>query len=163
MMQRHPEWRVLNYGKGGSRTDRILDRVDAALAPKPNVVIVLAGINDLYQLRKPEHAIEHLQKIYEKIAAAHVRIMVCTIMPTRTLGDIVSQRIDTVNAWIRAYAPAHELGLCDLNRLMEDPKNPGEIFDNTDGVHLTVAGYRRMGETVSDCVEHWLGPVPTSR
>src|SRR5437588_8526511 len=52
LMKTHPDWQVLNRGVNGERSDQIRARFarDAAQA-KPAVVVVIAGVNDVYQGR----------------------------------------------------------------------------------------------------------------
>src|SRR5262249_44314137 len=46
----HPEWRVLNRGVNGERTDQIAARFDRdVLAASPQLVVIIAGVNDVYQ------------------------------------------------------------------------------------------------------------------
>src|SRR2546421_10841772 len=52
LTQSHPDWHVLNRGVNGERSDQIRARftrdvVDA----KPAVVVIIAGVNDVYQGR----------------------------------------------------------------------------------------------------------------
>ncbi len=165
LAQRHPRWRVVNRGVGGERTDQILGRVeDVLLAHKPDVVIVLAGINDLHKGRNADHAIEHLQRIYDRCRSGRARVMACTIMPTMVSGLEISQGIDTINAWIRDYGPTHGFGVCDLSQRMADPQRPGETLGSTDdGIHLTELGYQQMGDLVDACLQKWLDLPASAR
>src|SRR3954463_6846373 len=55
LMQAHPDWQVLNRGVDGERSDQIRARFarDAAQA-RPEVVVIIAGVNDVYQGRTAE-------------------------------------------------------------------------------------------------------------
>ena len=49
-MQAHADWRVLNRGINGERADQIHARfAQDAAAAKPDVVVIIAGVNDTYQ------------------------------------------------------------------------------------------------------------------
>ena len=158
IMQRHPEWRVLNRGIGGQRSDEILRRFNSdVLAVKPDVVILLAGINDLYQGRPPEHVITHLRQLAQQATDARVRVMLCTVLPFDGMSDHVAKGIATVNDWIRDYTESHHLGYCDTFHAMEDPEQRGTLISTDDGMHPDVDGYRRMGEAIAGCLERWLG------
>src|SRR5476651_759793 len=55
LMQTHPDWRVLNRGVNGERSDQIRARFDRdVLTAKPDLVVIIAGVNDVYQGRSVE-------------------------------------------------------------------------------------------------------------
>ena len=52
LMQSHPEWEVLNRGVNGERSDQIRARFERdVVAARPVLVVVIAGVNDVYQGR----------------------------------------------------------------------------------------------------------------
>jgi lysophospholipase L1-like esterase len=56
LMQAHPDWRVLNRGVNGERSDQIRARFARdAVQPKPAAVVIIAGVNDVYQGRSAVH------------------------------------------------------------------------------------------------------------
>ncbi len=157
MMQAHPEWRVLNRGVGGERTDEILARFDRdVLASKPNAVIVLAGINDLYQGNSAQSAIDNLSRIYARAEESGIRIIACTVMPYAGMGPRMRERLQQVNDWIRETSKAKHYGFCDLHAVMQDADQPGELAHTEDGVHPDVAGYREMAAALSGALEKTL-------
>ena len=154
LMQRHPEWRVLNRGVSGERTDQILKRFDAdVVTSHPQIVIILAGVNDLYQGSSAERVTEHLRRLYERARQHGIDVLACTILPYNGSGVRVQARMAEVNGWIRDYARAHSLELCDLFPVMEDPEHPGGLRETADGIHPDVDGYRRMGDAIADTLE----------
>ena len=82
LMQTHADWRVLNRGINGERADQIHARfardVDAA---KPDLVIIIAGVNDVYQGRTAESAERELEALYNEARAAKIPIVAGTIIP----------------------------------------------------------------------------------
>src|SRR5476651_327843 len=73
LMQAHPDWRVLNRGVNGERTDQIRARFtrDAAAA-KPELVVIVAGVNDVYQGRSVASAERELELMYDAARAAKI-------------------------------------------------------------------------------------------
>ena len=68
-MQMHPDWRVLNRGVNGERSDQIRARfardvIDAA----PDAVVILAGVNDIYQGRTAAAVERELEAMYRRRA-----------------------------------------------------------------------------------------------
>jgi len=70
MMQAHPEWTVLNRGVNGERSDEIRTRFARdVLEARPDYVIVLAGVNDIFQGLLPEAVERNLGPIYAAASA----------------------------------------------------------------------------------------------
>src|SRR3954447_19521200 len=65
LMQAHPDWQVLNRGVNGERSDQIRARFarDVTQA-KPAAVVIVAGVNDVYQGRSVESAQRELEAMY---------------------------------------------------------------------------------------------------
>ena len=67
LMQAHPEWMVLNHGVNGERSDQIRGRFERDVVDlAPQAVVVIAGVNDVYQGREAQHVIEQLIAMYER-------------------------------------------------------------------------------------------------
>ena len=65
MMMRNSEYIVFNRGVNGERTEQIFERFKKYVTTEtPDAVIVLAGVNDLYQGASAEEVEVQLQKIY---------------------------------------------------------------------------------------------------
>src|SRR3954469_10106592 len=73
LMQTHPDWQVLNRGVNGERSDQIRTRFarDVAAA-RPSVVVILAGVNDVYQGRSAESVARELEAMYAAARAAKI-------------------------------------------------------------------------------------------
>lgn len=155
--RRYPGRRFLNRGVNGERTDQILRRFKRDLKrSQPDAVIVLAGVNDLYQGYPPERIQENLEGIYALAAGQGIPVMACTILPYNGASPAVLERMRQVNGWIRRHSRQAGLGFCDLFSVMQDPDRQGNLVSSADGLHPDVNGYRRMGEAVADCLEKWL-------
>lgn len=154
LMQTHPDWRVLNRGIGGQRSDEILARFTPdVLSHRPDAVIILAGVNDLYQGLPPDWVIENLQQLYDRAQKAGLRVVTCSIMPYAGIRPAVLSRLQAVNDWIERASRQRGFGFCDLYRAMQDPQRPQELQHTADGLHPNVEGYRRMAAALSPVVE----------
>ena len=152
--RRHPAWRVLNRGINGERSGEILRRFESDVAAlKPQVVIVLAGVNDLYQGVPVEQVKRNLAEIYDKAAQQKIRVMACTILPYDSASVAARTRMREVNEWIQATAQERGLGFCDTHRAVEDPARPDRLAGSPDGLHPDVETYRKMGEAIADALE----------
>ena len=64
LMEDEPDWEVVNQGVNGERSDQILARFERdVIDHRPSAVVVIAGVNDVYQGREPSHVIEQLGAI----------------------------------------------------------------------------------------------------
>lgn len=157
IMKLHPEWKVLNRGVNGERSDQILRRFNQDVSAfKPDTVIVLAGVNDLYQGYSPESVKKNLILIYERALKEKIRVLACTVLPFDHARPEVLSRIQEVNRWIESYAQEKGLDFCDTYRAVEDPARLGKLFGSPDGLHPNVATYRKMGEAITEVLEKFL-------
>ncbi len=154
MIKNHPEWKVMNRGINGQRSDEILNRFDKDVAAfAPQIVIVLAGVNDLYQGYPVDWIQEHLKAIYERAAQKKIKVLACTIIPYNQSSPEIKARMRDVNQWIENYAREKELGFCDTFHVAEDPSNPGNLASTPDGLHPDVEGYKKMGSAIAEAIE----------
>ncbi len=154
IMKQNPTWTVINQGINGQRTDQILARFDTSvLAHRPHIVVVLAGVNDLYQGMQPEQVIKNLEKIYLRAQTAGIRVITCSILPYNGMSPTVQSRMMQVNLWIENYSRDKGFQFCDLYHVMEDPFKPGRLRSSApDGLHPDVEGYRRMGQEIAKAI-----------
>lgn len=149
ILQKHPDWTVWNRGVRGQRTDQILKRFKyEAGSFDPDVTVVLAGVNDLYQGRSPQEVKSNLGQIYNGAIANHSRVMTCTIVPYNSSTPEIKRRMLEVNRWIRDHSTHAGFLFCDTYEVLNDPKNPGNLAGTPDGIHPDVEGYRKMGEAI---------------
>ena len=73
LMKAHPEWEVVNQGINAQRSDVIAGRFDEdVIAKKPAVVVIIAGVNDVYQGRPAQHVKDQLAAMYRRAHAAGI-------------------------------------------------------------------------------------------
>ena len=153
MMQKHPEWRVINRGINGQRSDEILERFEKELDVfNPQAVIALAGVNDLYQGYSAESVKLNLTKMIDIAGRRKLKLIICTILPYNSASDSVRRRITDVNQRILSFGPDAGFGVCDTFKIVNDPENPFHLRSSPDGLHPSVDGYRQMGEALADLI-----------
>jgi lysophospholipase L1-like esterase len=155
LMRAHPEWRVLNLGAKGQRSDEIRARFERdVVAAAPHVVIILAGANDIYEGYGAERIERELEVMYRAAAAAHITVVTATIIPYDTATAEQSAQMHAVNAWIREYAAAHprETAFCDTRAAVAAPDCADRLVSSPDGLHPSPDGYRRMARALEPAV-----------
>ena len=154
IMKEHPAWKVINLGINGQRSDEMLRRFDADVtALGPDTVIVLAGVNDLFQGREVEEILDNLKAIYEKAKNNKIKVVACTILPYNGMSQKAYLGMRSVNQWIKDYAEKNGLTFCDTSHLLEDAAHPGTLSSTSDSYHPDVPGYRKMGELIARNLE----------
>ena len=152
----HPDWQVLNRGVNGERSDQIRARFarDAA-EPKPSVVVIVAGVNDVYQGRSAQSVERELELMYDAARAANIVVVAGTIVPFDAADADQNARMRTVNEWIRGYAASHPgtVVFCDTRAAVAAPGQADRLVSSPDGLHPTPDGYRRMAEALEPAIK----------
>src|SRR5215813_8182516 len=131
LMRTRPAWRVLNRGVNGERTDQIHARFDRdVLRERPDVVIIIGGVNDIYQGRSADAATRELAAMYDAARGAGIAVVAGTIVPYNTATPDANARMHAVNAWIRRYAGEHGLWFCDTRAAVAAPGQPDRLVSS---------------------------------
>lgn len=155
LMQARPDWDVVNQGVNGERSDQILARFDRdVLARRPRVVVIIAGVNDVYQGRPAAHVIEQLAAMYDRAKRAGIRVVAGTIIPYDTATPDQNARMRAVNEWIRTTAAADpSIAYVDTRAAAAAAGDPDRLVESPDGLHPSPAGYRRMADAIRPVIE----------
>ena len=156
LMQAHPDWQVLNRGVNGERSDQIRARFarDAA-QPGPAVVVIIAGVNDVYQGRSAAAVERELEAMYDAARAAKIAVVAGTIIPFNTASADQNARMHAVNGWIKAYAASHAAAVvfCDTRAAVAAPGQPDRLVSSPDDLHPSPDGYRRMADALEPAIK----------
>jgi lysophospholipase L1-like esterase len=155
LTQKHPEWEVLNRGVNGERTDQIAARFTRdVLEAAPLIVILIAGVNDVYQGLPAKHPIEYLREMYSSAVDAGIDVVAGSVLPFNTATPDQNARMREVNDWIRSYAArASRMAFVDTRRAAAHPRNNDRLCDSPDGLHPSADGYRRVAEALAPALE----------
>jgi lysophospholipase L1-like esterase len=154
LMQAHPDWEVLNRGVNGERSDQIRARFDRdVIAADPKAVVIIAGVNDVYQGRSVEHVTVQLHAMYARAAQAGIRVVAGSIIPYNTATPEQNARMRQINQWIRDQPG---IVFVDTRAAAAKADDPDRLFDSPDGLHPTAAGYRRMADAIRPVLERVL-------
>jgi lysophospholipase L1-like esterase len=155
LMQAHPEWEVVNQGVNGERSDEILARFDRdVLQQRPKVVVILAGVNDVYQGRPAKHVIAQLTAMYARAKGAGIPVVAGSIIPYNTATPDQNARMRAINDWIRATAAADPaITFVDTRAAAAARDDPDRLFESPDGLHPSPGGYRRMADAIRPVLE----------
>ena len=150
LRQAQPAWRVLNCGINGQRSDEIAARFDRdVLGQNAGAVIIIAGVNDVYQGRGPSHVTHQLDEMYRRAHAHDIPVIAGSIVPFNTATADQNARMHVINSWIAAESAARPgLHFVDTRAATAAAGDPDRLAGSPDELHPDIDGYRRMAEAL---------------
>jgi lysophospholipase L1-like esterase len=156
LMKAHPDWEVVNQGVNGERTDQIRARFEHdVVAQKPAVVVIIAGVNDVYQGRPAQQAKDELAAMYQRAQAAGIQVVAGTIIPYNVATRDQNARMQDINDWIRTQSRTGII-VVDTRAAVAAVGDPDLLASSPDGLHPDAAGYRKMADAIGPAVERAL-------
>lgn len=163
-----PSRPYINRGISGQTTPQMLVRFRPdVIALKPQVVVILAGTNDIAGNTGPTtlEAIEgNLASMFELARANNIRVVVASVLPVSDYGKNregkpVTQttrrppeKIKALNEWIKKYATQNGLTYLDYSSAMVDEKGFLKEELSNDGLHPNDKGYSVMQPLVEQAI-----------
>jgi lysophospholipase L1-like esterase len=146
----HPDWRVLNRGVNGERSDQIRGRFERDVVDNsPSAVVIIAGVNDIYQGQTVDHVTTELHGMYARARQAGIPVVAGSIIPFNTATPDQNTRMRQVNEWIHLQP---DVAFVDTRAAVASAGKPDLLFESPDGLHPSAAGYRRMAEAIEPVI-----------
>ncbi len=132
----------LNQSISGDTTGGILRRLSTFAHTRPQVVYLMAGVNDLKTGASDQTIVSTLRQILQRLRQTHPdsKIVLQSILPTRSL-PVASQRIVNLNRQLQAIAQQQGAYYLDVHSAMTDADGFLRLDLTTDGLHLNANGY----------------------
>ena len=150
----------INRGIGGQTTPQMLVRFrEDVINLKPEVVVILAGINDIAENTGPskiENVAGNIFSMAELARINHIKVVLSSVLPASGFpwhpGINPVASIIQVNRLLKDYAEKNHLVYIDYYSatLNEDKGFKKEL--TTDGVHPNLAGYKVMEPLVEKAI-----------
>jgi len=168
----------IDRGISGQTTPQMLVRFRAdVIALRPQVVVILAGTNDLAGNTGPitlEETEGNLASMAELARDNRIRVVLSSVLPVSNYGhDREGNSIDTrirrppekileLNAWIRKYAAVNDHVHLDYFPAMVDEHGMLKKELSEDGLHPNAAGYAVMAPLAEEAIQSALREIPAS-
>ncbi|MFE7170705.1 SGNH/GDSL hydrolase family protein [Streptomyces sp. NPDC057616] len=142
------------------------DQLGAALALRPDLVTVTAGMNDVVRRRyDPEAVAANIEEMFTRLTAAGAHVATMTFPDLGTISPVarrVRPRIVDLNARLRVVAARHGVDVLDLfpHPFTADPR-----LWSDDRLHASPAGHARISAGMAHTFgvpghEDWSEPLP---
>lgn len=151
----------INRGISGQTTPQMLIRFRPdVLQLHPDVVVVLAGVNDIAGNTGPasnEQIFGNIISMVELAKANAIKVILCSVLPANNFywrpNNKAAQTIIQLNRMIQLYAEENNIPYVDYHTAMTDSKNglPKEFSE--DGVHPNLKGYQTMQPLLEKAVQ----------
>jgi lysophospholipase L1-like esterase len=132
----------LNQGISGDTSTGVLRRLSAFSKTRPDVIYVMAGINDLRQGTSDETILRNHRRIVRRLREDHplTQIIVQSILPTR-LPTVSNNRIRKINQQLAVISKEEGANYLNIHSWFTDFQGNLRQDLTTDGLHLSLNGY----------------------
>lgn len=154
--------KYINRGISGQTTGQMLVRFrEDVINLKPDVVIILAGINDIAENNGPsklEDVMGNIISMAELAAANHIKVILCSVLPADHFfwrpSISPAPKVQELNTMIKAHADRHHLVYLDYFSAMSDSKGGLPQRLAKDGVHPSLMGYKIMELLAAEAIKN---------
>jgi lysophospholipase L1-like esterase len=156
----------INRGIGGQTTPQMLLRFrQDVIAHKPEIVVILAGTNDIAgntPLKDLETVAGYIFSMVELAHANGIKVIVSSVIPAADYpwrsGKNPDVEIPKLNQMIKDYCTENNFKYLDYFSSMTDGKNGLIESYGYDGVHPNKKGYEIMTVMVEEAIQDLLSP-----
>jgi lysophospholipase L1-like esterase len=147
------KYQLINEGMCGDTSRGIVHRLFQSLKMKTYELVIMAGGTNDLGLTNGDQVFNNLKQGYETCIQNSIPVIAPTIPPI-SFAEIVPQVIALNNA-IQSYASLNHHILCAdwFTALRDDRGFLADIYNSGDGIHLSVAGYKCIGQLLAPLVK----------
>ncbi len=150
----------INRGISGQTSSQMLVRFrQDVIAVKPEVVVILAGTNDIAENTGPisiPDILGNIVSMTQLAQANRIEVILCSVLPASDFpwrrGLRPAGKIVELNAMIKEYCARNAVGYVDYYAAMVDEQGGLDKKYSDDGVHPTIAGYNIMEPLVERAI-----------
>jgi len=158
-------WNAANFAWGGDRTQNILWRLENGELDgvEPRVFVIQAGTNNLPDFEDANLAVDDvtagIAAIVEtcRVHTSNAGVVLTGLFPRNDLPGAIPV-IRAINERLREIAQREGLSYIDIGEQLTDREGRLKASMTSDGLHLSLDGYRVWAEALSTTLETILGP-----
>ena len=151
----------INRGISGQTSPQMLVRFRAdVIALKPNIVVILAGVNDIAGNTGPaslEMITNNIFSMIDLAKANNIKVILCSVLPATDFPWNPNQnpatKIMALNSLLINYADANAIAFVDYYSAMVDARNGLPLTFSADGVHPNKTGYEVMAPLIEEAIQ----------
>ena len=163
--QIHPDFftntSYINRGISGQTTPQMLIRFRPdVLNLHPDVVVILAGVNDIAGNTGPttnDAIFGNIISMVELAKANAIKVILCSVLPANNFywrpNEKAAETIIQLNQLIQSYANQMHIPFVDYHTAMADTKKEKKKEFSDDGVHPNLKGYQTMQPLLEKAVQ----------
>lgn len=145
----------IDRGISGQTSPQMLLRFRAdVINLEPEVVVILAGINDIAENNGPislRQSMENIKSMAELAEANKIKVILCSVLPANKFPwrpqILPADKVIALNTLIKNYCSEKQIPYVDYYSAMVDGEKGLDKQYSNDAVHPTLAGYKKM-ETI---------------
>ncbi len=142
------DFRLINRGISGDTTRDMLARVHATLTSKPDLVLVMAGINDLLQAESVSAVLPRYRQLVQSWRDRDLPVLVQSTLYVGANLVSLNPLVAELNRELELMCESDPcLNFVDLNSVL-CPQGVLPTEHSQDGVHLTPLAYQRWQQQI---------------
>jgi lysophospholipase L1-like esterase len=154
----------INRGISGQTTSQMLIRFRPdAINLQPDVIVILAGVNDVAGNTgptTPEKILNNIKSMVELAKANAIKVILCSVLPANNFywrpNEKAAETIIQLNQLIQSYANQKHIVYIDYHSAMADTKKGLSKEFSNDGVHPNLTGYQTMKPLLEKAIQQIL-------
>jgi lysophospholipase L1-like esterase len=154
----------INRGISGQTTSQMLIRFRPdAINLQPDVIVILAGVNDVAGNTgptTPEKILNNIKSMVELAKANEIKVILCSVLPANNFywrpNEKAAETIIQLNQLIQSYANQKHIVYIDYHSAMADTKKGLSKEFSNDGVHPNLTGYQTMKPLLEKAIQQIL-------
>lgn len=154
----------LDRGISGQTTPQMLIRFRPDIINlQPDVVVILAGVNDIAGNTgptTPEKILGNIMSMVELAKVNKIKVILCAVLPANDFywrpNNKAAETIIQLNQLIQSYAKQQHVPYVDYHTAMADTKNGLPKEYSNDGVHPNLKGYQTMEPLLEKAIQQVL-------
>jgi lysophospholipase L1-like esterase len=148
----------LSLGVGGDQTQHVLWRIDQGALDglKPDVAMILIGVNNLGNGFSPEETRSGIERVLERTREKlpSTPVLLLAVLPSgQSPTDDFRAKIEATNVGLAALSVPERVAVADVGSVLLQPDGSISRDVMGDFLHPTAAGYGRLSEAVKPLVE----------